>query len=77
MPGISTISGNQAKLYLNGEEATPDSENDFGFKNGGDFYIGSKENFDDPFSGVIDEIMVFDRALSDSEVLELYGLSSI
>jgi len=74
---VSTISGNQAKLYLNGEEATPDSENDFGFKNGGDFYIGSKENFDDPFSGVIDEIMVFDRALSDSEVLELYGLSSI
>jgi len=74
---VTTISGSESKLYLNGDEfIATDSEDDFEFKNGGDFYIGAKENFDDPFNGIIDEIMVFDRALSDLEVLELYGLSS-
>ena len=37
------------------------------------FYIGARSGSNNPFDGLIDEIIVLDRALSAEEVLEIYN----
>jgi hypothetical protein len=44
-------------------------------------YIGQQDNFDNQFIGQIDEVRIYNRVLSDSEIQELYdnpsGLNSV
>jgi len=62
------------KLYIDGVEGTIDSPNaqtvPMPSKNP-DFIIGDRENFNLPYDGVIDEIWIFDRMLSEDEIVEI------
>lgn len=70
---VSTISGNDAKLYIDGLEADTDNDNDFDLKQSDEsLYFGIKYDLNKDYEGIIDEIMIFNRALSNNEVLLLY-----
>ena len=64
------------RLYINGEEvAETGSQGRIDIDNTGDLTIGSaicRGPSDRAFSGLIDEVRVYNRALRDSEVRELY-----
>jgi len=61
----------QAKLYLNGVlVATGDASGD---TTGAKFTIGNSPDSSSHFTGAIDEVNVFSRALSDSELASLYN----
>lgn len=73
---VSTISATDSKIYLNGIYKD-DDEDSFEFRQpeNSDLIIGTKTEGNYEYDGVIDEIMFFDRELSDSEVLTLFELS--
>ena len=81
-----TYSNNFATLSLNGASFTNRSTPLITFNNG-KFFFGvqsmdgnqpgwSSGNWDRWFCGAIDDVRLYDRALSDSEVRELYALES-
>jgi hypothetical protein len=62
------------KGYINGgfvEEKTAELYS----KTGTDFVIGNNHNYSDGVTAWIDEILIYNRALSDTEVAEISGLS--
>lgn len=69
--------GQRVRLYLNGSEvgeAGTDSRVDI--DNTGDLLIGSstcRGNAETAFEGLIDEVRIYNRALRDSEIEELYS----
>lgn len=71
------INGTHTKIYKNGvlRGVNPLSEYNISMKNGGaDLYIGkTREN--NYFRGSIDELRIYNRALNDSQVQELYDFS--
>ena len=77
---VAFVYGNgRARLYVDGElmcdnESTPN----FSKVNGRDFYIGKYSDSWYPFNGAIDEVRIYDRPLSGSEVRALvrYGQST-
>lgn len=70
--GVYDQSNNKLKLYVNGildkNISTSGTPNVIGNR----FAIGKRGDFNQYYDGVIDDVAIFDRALSDSEVLELY-----
>ncbi|UCF43964.1 MAG: hypothetical protein JSV99_03305 [Planctomycetota bacterium] len=62
------------KLYINGEaEATHTASQSFIKTNSYNLTIGDiLPQLTDPFNGIIDEVMIFNRALSAEEIEELY-----
>ena len=67
-----TYDGSMMRLYLDGLLRTYTAKTGNLQLSAGDVYIG-KETPINPFKGTIDEMLVYDRALTDSEVLEIYG----
>jgi len=68
----ATFDGSFGRLYLNGTEAgnttfTPGSLVTFNF-----VQIGGHASTSRYFNGLLDEVIIYDRALSDSEVLQQY-----
>lgn len=63
------------KFYINGvsQALSLDSATNFSAGAGGTKYIGYRDGYQ--WTGNIDDVRVYDRALSDSEVAELYGLN--
>ena len=62
-----------ARLYVNGQlidekESTPD----FSWMNELDLYIGKFSDYWYPFNGLIDEVRIYNRALTAEEVMALY-----
>ena len=72
-----TYDNNSVKFYLNGElKDTLDDPNAWGItlsQDTNDLGIGKQpEENDNQFEGIIDEVRLYDRALSDEEVEALY-----
>ncbi len=69
------IEGTSGKLYYNGVLDTSVNSNqiDFSEANGLDLYFGKYIDSWYPFNGVLDEVRIFNRAISQSGVIELYG----
>lgn len=59
-------------LYLDGVEVDSTSGADNIDSSGGTLHIGSTYNGIELFSGTIDNVMIFDRALSAAEIRQLY-----
>jgi len=67
---MSKASGSNVKIYQNGVKTTDESL----FYNGytpAELYIGGTSNGYNSFNGILDEIRVYDHALSASEVSSL------
>jgi hypothetical protein len=75
---VATISGTSKKLYINGVLDNSNTGTAIGTNNV-ELTIGSKKNsggsYFEPFTGSMDEIRVYNRALSASEVWQLYLMS--
>ena len=69
-----TYDGNEMKFYINGESPTT---NVVGARtipnNGKPIWIGNNDNWHEEFHGKIDEVVIYDRALSQGEILSLMG----
>jgi len=68
------------RLYRNGIEMSYDTQTTapaaYGFS-GKPFWIGDNNNpFVDPFDGIIDEVRIYNRALSPDEIKRLYKIGS-
>lgn len=74
--GSST--SNDVVMYINGESATAIEETApsgaIMTDTGVDLYIGNNFDTDRGFDGLIDEIVIWDRALSASEIRQLYQM---
>ena len=69
---VGTYDGATARIYVNG---TLDGSNDFvstGTGNTDPLMIGGRDNNTDMFDGAIDDVRLYDRALSDSEISAMY-----
>ena len=67
-----TYDGSVMKIFLDGLMRTYTSNTGNLQSSTGDVYIG-KQQTSNPFKGVMDEILVYDRALTDPEVLQIFG----
>ncbi|HIJ72419.1 MAG TPA: LamG domain-containing protein, partial [Planctomycetes bacterium] len=67
--------GTNSKLYLNGAETGSVGDSITGpiRDNAGDLYIGYRPG-QDYFDGIIDDVRIFDEALSANEIKALYAL---
>ncbi len=64
-------------LYLDGVlKNTRASDNVNPSNTNADFRIGTQYNNTAPFAGAIDEVRIYNNALSDSKVKELYDVTS-
>jgi hypothetical protein len=75
-----TVSGNSAKFYINGKLVSSATlSTSFACNSGGQpltignhYYVGVPPEWAYPFKGKIDDVRIYNRALSDSEVKTLY-----
>jgi len=71
---------NHLRLYVNGElQQELDANFEVNFEGSNNFRIGDNGHAVDArrlFNGIIDDIRIYDRALSESEIQELYGGNS-
>ncbi len=71
---VISRSGSNTSFYLNGKIVGTSSSIDYKFSELGtlkNYYLG-KSQYDDPyFSGMIDDLLIYDRALSQEEVITL------
>ena len=74
----ASYDGSVAKIYVNGIEDGSNSFASTGAANASDVYIGSRQSDQDMFDGLIDDLRIYDRALSEQEIQQLYyyGLSN-
>ncbi len=73
---LSQASGSRAKLYINGSDATStDSTNQATINtSGGGIFIGKRNVISDlHFDGQIDEVAIWNTALTSTQVLEIYN----
>jgi len=71
---VHTWDGTYWKVYINGSLVSTTSHTRVPTSNGNGFYIGRHvSNSSNKFSGVIDEIGIWSRALTSTEVTELYN----
>jgi hypothetical protein len=75
-----TITTNSVILYVNGVAATPVSSFSFS-QTATTIYVGSRGTWTGPgsgaFSGLIDDLRIYNRVLSSTEILSLYTNSAI
>lgn len=70
-----TYAGGTFKVYLNGKEVCSKNTNpDFSRANGQDMYLGKFSDQWYPFNGLIDEVRIYNRALSAEEISALATL---
>ncbi len=67
-----TYDGSMMKIYLDGLLRTYTANTGNLQSSNSDAYIG-RETPTNPFKGTIDEMLVYNRALTDSEILQIYG----
>ena len=67
-----TKSGNHYKMFINGEMMYEgDTEHDFSIANGEDMYLGKYNDSWYPMNGIMDEVCIYNRTLSDNEVRQM------
>ena len=69
----ATVSGTTLTFYVNGVSVQSGTISGSVTPNNGSLYIGSN-NIPEAFSGSIDDVRVYNRALSPSEMLKLYQM---
>jgi hypothetical protein len=62
----------EARFYMDGKKAGTDTETARPKPNGVDLYLGSTPGLSDFFHGALDEVKIFSRALSPSEIEALF-----
>ena len=72
---VVTIENTVSKLYINGmlQQDSIKNQADFSNANNRDMYIGIMYGFWYPFNGKIDDIILYNRALTPQEVIRLYN----
>ncbi|MHB9019585.1 MAG: LamG-like jellyroll fold domain-containing protein [Minisyncoccota bacterium] len=68
---VGVYDGSAIKLYVNGVLVNQTAVSDLNITNTSSFRIGRAGS--DPFSGLIDDARVYDRALSATEITQLYN----
>lgn len=70
---VGTYDGSTVRLYLNGTlQSTTSSFSDAIVNNENDFVIGAAESGGSAYDGIIDELLVYNRTLSESEVMMIF-----
>jgi len=70
----AVLSGSTVTFYEDGSAVSSTSANTLGSTSSGAFYIGRNSwNADDGFNGDIDDVRVYDKALTSTEVSNLYN----
>lgn len=73
-----TYDGNEAKLYINGDLIDQGVLNGgIDYSNTGDVYVGNSSDGSFDLFGKLDEIRLYDRALSQEEIQALYRAEAI
>ncbi|KAF0215598.1 MAG: fibronectin type III domain-containing [Geobacteraceae bacterium] len=68
------VASNQGTLYMNGNEITRTAiTTDFSIANGRDLYLGKYSDSWYPLNGALDEVRIYNRALTASELQNLYS----
>ena len=67
-----TYDGSVMKIFLDGLQRTSTPNTGNLRSSTSDVYIG-KQTTSKPFTGIIDEMLVYERALTETEILEIYG----
>ena len=74
----ATFDGSEAKIYVNGELNNSELYPTATIRNSfDDLYIGSKEAGGEFFNGDVDELRIYNRALSGDEIQDLYNTMCI
>ncbi len=73
---VATYDGSEMKLYKNGTQIASRSGPSSIATTTQPLYIGDRSTVDQAFQGTIDETQIYDRALSATEIEELYNSSS-
>lgn len=71
---VTAVKGGEVNFYINGELADTHADlvlESFGATNTSPVYIGSRADFFTVMDGLIDEVALFDRALSADEILAI------
>ena len=74
---ILNLVNNKFKLYINGKLENTVDCNQFVELDNETFYIGSKLGSQFPFQGKIDEFRIYDRVLSDTDIISLSNDSGL
>jgi len=69
---VSAQANGDGAMYINGVLVGTDSGTALDTISTDDLYLGCENKTDDFFNGQIDDVMIFDRALSQSEIAQLY-----
>lgn len=70
--GVRDIEAGLLKLYVNGEMRASVADGTGSISQDVDLYLGSNSNPNGSLSGILDEVKLFNYALSDTEVLDIY-----
>ena len=76
---VSILTATQMKMYIDGNEASSSPSSISGVSDVNNCFIGARNNrgsLNSPFNGTIDQVRIFNKALSSSEVTTLYGESN-
>lgn len=68
----ATYNGSQMKVFVNGALKTTFNQTGTIVTNSQNLFIGNTRALDRPYDGLMDEAVVWRRALTDAEVLEVY-----
>ncbi len=72
---VAMIKDSKALLYIDGEYYASDDYVAFPAKNNTDLVIGATPNLSDVFLGMMDELYLFNRAVSEQEIVALFKLN--
>ena len=70
---VYTRSGTEGTIFVNGTEEDRNALSNTITNSTEDFQLGMQESSSKPFNGKIDQVRIFDKALSSGEVTTLYG----
>jgi parallel beta-helix repeat protein len=70
---VATFDGQNVKFYINGSNVLTESRTDPVPTNNRSLYIGNRETLGRTFNGTIDEVRIFNRALSPEEINASYN----
>jgi hypothetical protein len=75
---VRDITAKKLRVYLDGEFAKETTDNTTSIGEASDFIIGNRNvNFDNPYTGSLDDLRIYKSALSAAEIYALYKSAPI